>query len=270
MLGNGLEESDLRPAILLLADCYRHLGRRLSDNLSDSEAAEGSKLLHAQSIELLRKVFGPSGIPSMFRDSILASSPTLDPNPAGGVPLAPSKSVNVPAASDQCTPQTTSAAKSLGPAYGSPNRTPPASPAHGQMKILQREVESLRDRHRHQQDALSRERSAKRKLEDNLGSERHRRRRLEDDLKKAEKLAVSARRGEEHALDQCRVEHETRRRAEGHVEELTGYISAMEPVLEREQENDKKTKEYLRKVAISLMKAADGNLTATLPTLKKI
>ncbi|KAI1796349.1 hypothetical protein LXA43DRAFT_615429 [Ganoderma leucocontextum] len=259
MLGNGLEESDLRPAILLLADCYRHLARKLGGNPNDAEAVEDSKLLYVQSIELLRKVFGPSGIPSMFRDSVVASSPT--PTPAGGVPLAPSKSINVP--------PTTSAVKSVGPC-GTPIRTPPTSPAYGQVTILRREVESLRNRHRHQQDALSRERSTKRKLEDSLGSERHRRRRLEDDLKKAEKLAVSARRGEEYALDQCRVEHETRRQAEDQVDELKGYITAMEPMLERGEENDKKTKEYLRKVAISLMKAADGNLTAAVPTLKKM
>ena len=248
MLGNGLEEADLRPAILLLADCYRHLARRLGGNLNDPGAVEDSRVLNAQSIELLRKVFGPSGIPSIFRDT--GAAPPSTTAPIGGVPLGPSKSINAPIPKDR--------------------RTPPTSPSHGQVKILQREIESLRDRHRHQQDALSRERSAKRKLEDNLGSERHRRRRLEDDLKKAEKLALSARRGEEYAVDRCRVEHETRRKAEGQVEELKGCIATMEPILEKGVENDKMTKEYLRKVAISLMKAADGNLTAALPTLKKV
>ncbi|KAM5531867.1 hypothetical protein V8D89_014497 [Ganoderma adspersum] len=263
MLGNGLEESDLRPAILLLADSYRHLARKLGGNSNNPEAIEDSKLLYAQSVELLCKVFGPCGIPSMFRDSVLAATPT--PTPVVGVPLGPSKSINTPAMSDNRMPPT---ALSFGPCTTS-DRTPPASPSHGQVKILQREVESLRDRHRHQQDTLSRERSTKRKLEDSLDSERHRRRRLEEDLKKASKSVVSARRGEEYALDQCRVEHETRRRAEGQVEELKGYITAMEPILERGEENEKKTKEYLRKVAISLMKAADGNLAAPLPTLTK-
>ncbi|PIL34105.1 hypothetical protein GSI_03816 [Ganoderma sinense ZZ0214-1] len=263
MLGNGLKECDLRPAILLLADSYRHLARTLGSNTNDLEALEDSKLLYAQSIELLRKVFGSSGIPSMFRDSILASTPTS--NHTGGVPLGPFQSVNTLVPGDMRMAPTTA---SFGPC-ATPNRTPPASPAHGQVKILQREVESLRDRHRHQQDALSRERSAKRKLEDSLDSERHRRRRLEEDLKQASKSAVCARRGEEYALDQCRVEHESRRRAEGEVEELRGYIAAMEPMLERGEENEKKTKEYLRKVAISLMKAADGNLAAALPTLAK-
>ena len=263
MLGNGLDESDLRPAILLLADSYRHLARKLGGNSNNPEALEDSKLLYAQSVELLRKVFGSCGIPSMFLDSILEATPT--PTPAEEVPLGLSKSINTPAIGDKRIPPTM---LSSGPCT-IPNRTPPASPSHGQVKILQREVESLRDRHRQQLDALSRERSAKRKLEDSLDSERHRRRRLEEDLKKASKSAVSARRGEEYALDQCRVEHETRRRAEGQVDELKAYVSAMEPMLERGEENEKKTKEYMRKVAISLMKAADGNLGAALPTLTK-
>ena len=69
-------------------------------------------------------------------------------------------------------------------------------------------------------------------------------RRLEEDLEKASKSAVSAHRGEEYALDQCRVEHETRQREEGQVEELKGYISAMEPILERGKRTRRRRSNY--------------------------
>lgn len=100
--------------------------------------------------------------------------------------------------------------------------TPPSEPrsVHRQCKILEREVQCLRDRNVQQSQTLADIRASKRRLEDDVDTERSQRRKLERSLRDAEKEKETARRMENHALDQVKREVECRRRAEDRAKEL--------------------------------------------------
>ncbi len=138
------------------------------------------------------------------------------------------------------------------------------------MKMLEREIQSLRDKQHKQQDTLLRTRSAKRKVQDELDREQHRRRKLEGQLEKAEKALTGAQRDEQYALEQCRAELETRRRAEDHVEELKQRVAVVEARLAEGEERERKTKEYFQKMGVAFLKASvpGGDVPGVVPVVR--
>ncbi|TBU41691.1 hypothetical protein BD309DRAFT_867846 [Dichomitus squalens] len=253
MQGNGLDEADLRPALLLLANCCREMSKKLRHTPGDAGAMEESKQYATQSIELFRKVYGSSGPPPIFDGFRVpqASSPL-----AAGTLLAPFDPTRSQVASRTTTPLATSSAE-LASRHGTPNAI---SAENERKKMLERKIQSLRDRLRTQEESLDQERCARRKVEDRLDLERLCRQTLEEQLKTAEESAIRALRGEESALDQCRAELEMRRQSEERIAELRDRIAMLERKLEEVLENDMKTKDYLRRMGLSLMKAANGDL----------
>ncbi|RPD78304.1 hypothetical protein L226DRAFT_567963 [Lentinus tigrinus ALCF2SS1-7] len=286
MLAIGVGMSQLRPAVLMLSSCHLDLARQLRAQ-SGRETAT-SKFHLDKACEGFRKVYGAYEPPPPYApvDShSVASGPvpeqasklcdasgntTTKANVSPSTDSRPELSISATTTSiPKLKPANPSTPK---PAPASPLRTPPIvvpSPTglrHGQLKMLEREIQALRDKQQKQHDSLERARSAKRKLEDELDREQHRRRKLENQLDKAEKAAAGAQRGEEFALEQCRAEIETRRRAEDRVEELKGQIVTLEPKVTECEERERKTREYFGKLGVTFLKAARGEML-DLPTM---
>lgn len=84
----------------------------------------------------------------------------------------------------------------------------------GYLRILEREVQSLRDKQKNNIANLAEAREDKRRFEDELSTERDARRRVERELEDATHELSGARRSEKYALEQCKREVEIRRRIE--------------------------------------------------------
>ncbi|KAJ7188109.1 hypothetical protein C8R46DRAFT_9944 [Mycena filopes] len=174
----NIPENELKPAFLLLSGCYTDLAR------SDSDPDKVSHY-NNQAQQWLQKVYGPSTPP-------LAPPNVDDPKrpKATTPPRAP--------ASLRSRIDTTSAP--------SAPRLHPTSPNH---RMMEREIQSLRDRHA----------NMKRKLEETVEIERVSRRRLQRELDDVSKQRDEARRMESLALAQMRKEVDSRRRAEDRADD---------------------------------------------------
>ncbi|RDX50102.1 hypothetical protein OH76DRAFT_483032 [Lentinus brumalis] len=296
MLAVGMDLSQLRPAVLMLSSYHLDLARQLRTQTGEETVASKSHMDKA--CEGFRTVYGAYEPPPPYApvDSHGGASgpcpapahpPVLSAADANATTTADVKFSDGlrPEASTAANATSTPKPKLMGPstprpvpravAMGStPCTTPiavpsPTGPRHGQLKMLEREIQALRDKHEKQHDSLERARAAKRRLEDDLDREQHRRRKLEAQLEKAEKSAAGAQRGEEYALEQCRAEVETRRRAESRVEELRERIAAMEPKIAECEERERKTREYFGKLGVTFLKAARGE-NLDLPTMMRM
>ncbi|KAJ6594026.1 hypothetical protein B0H19DRAFT_1093406 [Mycena capillaripes] len=94
-------------------------------------------------------------------------------------------------------------------------RSHPPSPS----RMLEREIQSLHDRHSHNTNVIADMRASKRKLEDTVDIERDVRRRLQRELDEVVKERDKARRLETLAMAQMKREVDSRRRAEDMAEE---------------------------------------------------
>ncbi|RPD63843.1 hypothetical protein L227DRAFT_572279 [Lentinus tigrinus ALCF2SS1-6] len=289
MLAIGMSMPQLRPAVLMLSSCHLDLARQLRAQSGVETAASKSHLDKA--CEGFRKVYGAYEPPPPYA-SVDSHSAASGPVPEQASMLSDASAntatkANVNSSTDS-RPELSISTKAISmprpkpadpstpkPALRSPISTPPIAvpsptgPRHGQLKMLEREIQALRDKQQKQHDSLERARSAKRKLEDELDREQHRRRKLENQLDKTEKAAAGAQRGEEFALEQCRAEVETRRRAEDRVEELKAQIVTIEPKVTEYEERERKTREYFGKLGVTFLKAARGEML-DLPTMMRM
>ena len=115
----------------------------------------------------------------------------------------------------------------------------PASPRHGQLKILEREVQSLRDRHQNQIEALARANIGKRKAEEEFSREKDRRRRLEKELDDADL-----------AIEKVRAELRASKEAEATLQKTIARLGSQKKRLEA----------YNRDVGFALVRASEGML----------
>ncbi|KAF8161211.1 hypothetical protein B0H34DRAFT_857690 [Crassisporium funariophilum] len=90
----------------------------------------------------------------------------------------------------------------------------PSSVLGKETGTLEREVQSLRDRHNHQEKQLSQLRSMARKLEDSYKYERDLRHKYQGQLEELEQKCHAARKMENYALEQIKREVAARRKAE--------------------------------------------------------
>ena len=257
MLTSGLNEADLRPALLLLANCHRHMAKKLRQTSENARATEESKHHDARSIVLFQKLFGTSSPPPIFDNSCVVQFP---PPLVAGL-RGQSTDNTLPQSSDQASDSFSTSKIWTADRPGTHDGTLLLSPQSGQKKMLEKEIQSLHDRLRNLEGILNQERVAKRSMEDRLAVERHRRQTIKEKLKKAERTIVETHRSEQYALEQYHAELEARRRAEDSIAELRERIALLGRELEVVQENDEKTKDFLRKMGLSLMKAANGNFT---------
>ena len=182
----GVSQDDLKPAFLLLSSCETDLARRARSTQSTLEVAG-----HYKNAQMwLRKVYGNTSnrdTSGSFKNTAL-------------VPLQ-SKSVTPPTKPGEIQIMT--------------NKLDPLIPdALSHQRILERELEAVRDARDQQATLLSEARIAKRKLEEDFDYERNLRRRLQRRLDDAQKELALARKMETYALDQVRREVEARRKAE--------------------------------------------------------
>lgn len=219
----GLAEDDLKPAFLMLASCYNELSKKFRGNGGTS-----SNTYQMMAAESLQKVYGTnvpiSGakIPTAPRHGCLANTSNLPRQP---------KPVQSTSADDL-----------------------------DRLDKMQREVQSLRDRHTHHSACLSQLRSTKRKLEEDLSEERYCRRKVERELQQASQELSSARRAERSTAEQCRREAETRRRAEERAIELRDEVMTIKKEVDNAGDKERRTKECFGKLGVLFLKAAKGEI----------
>lgn len=205
-----MAEGDLKPAFLMLSSCQRDLGKRArSKTGTDSEVA----LSHfQQSEEWLRKVYGVD-VPPPAPETVPGepSAPT-DPDSntsANELQLLPALfSSKVPSVKNPLPPNTTS--------------------INNRVRILEREVNALRDRNAEHQNLLSESKGQKRKLEDELVCEKSARRKVETKLGQLETELQLVQRMESFALEQVKREVDSRRKAENREKGLKQRVEEME------------------------------------------
>jgi hypothetical protein len=205
----GTPETDLKPAFLMLSGCQTDLSRRAR---SPTGAHTEVSLKHfQQSQEWLRKVYGVD-LPPV---DVEAEVPPIVSSPDTKVASLPP---GLPA-----TPQAL-ASQSL---------------VTGRTRILEREVQSLRDRNSASQDQVLEFRAVKRKLEDELLSEKSARRKVETTLLQIEHELKASQRMESFALEQVKREVESRRQAEGREKDLSTRVEELERKMEKGAEVEK-------------------------------
>lgn len=195
MTRKQIPDADLKPAFLFLASCETELAKKMK--LGDAVRA-AQHFQNAQ--KWLQKVYGTfsdnnAGVESLKAPVHVARQPVSQPQ---------SKLLR----NTKNKPQNNSISDSRQHA-----KLPPRPPGPHQ-KILEREIDSLRDRQSIQATLLSEVRSCKRHLEDDVIHERETRRRMERELDVLRRERDSARRSEAYAVEQLMKEKEIRRMTE--------------------------------------------------------
>ncbi|KAF7361787.1 40S ribosomal protein [Mycena venus] len=189
----NIPENDLKPAFLLLSGCETDLGK-LARSKGDTD--KGSEH-YSNAQKWLHQVYG-ADIPPVPSDQPSA----VDPKCKGTTP-----------------PRAPASLRSRIDTSGTAPSAPRSHPPSPNQRMLEREIQSLRDRHTHNTNVLADVRASKRKLEDTVEVERVVRRRLQRELDEVMKERDIARRMETLALDQMKREVDARRRAEDRAEE---------------------------------------------------
>ncbi|KAF9024843.1 hypothetical protein BDZ89DRAFT_1068780 [Hymenopellis radicata] len=187
MVKHKVSDGLLKPVFLFLSSCETDLGRRVK-----GDAVQEARH-HSNARKWLQKVYGTfTGNHPASVKGIRRSEETVPPK----ISRAPS-----PPTAPQEIRQTSSLR---------------AQASHH--KILEREIEALRDRHAQTSDTLSEVRARKRKLEDEITWERDTRRKLEREIEELRQDRDRARRMELYALEEMHRESELRRQAEDALE----------------------------------------------------
>lgn len=151
MAQNGIPECDLKPAFLMLSGCETDLGKKARLEGNSTEAAEHYKA----SQEWLQKVYGVD-TPTAVAETAPAGRPSAQIR-------APQPRTNVPQEQENTVPA----------------QSPLQSNSPSHLRILEREVKSLRDQYHQQRGLVVECRAIKRKLEKDLAFERDLRRKLQ-------------------------------------------------------------------------------------------
>ncbi|KAK0225969.1 hypothetical protein IW262DRAFT_1359017 [Armillaria fumosa] len=195
MTRKQIPDADLKPAFLFLASCETELAKKMK--LDDAvRAAKHFQIAQ----KWLQKAYGT------FSDTNAAVQSLKAPVHVAREPVSQPQSK--PPKNTKNKPQNNSISDARQHA-----KLPPRPPGPHQ-KILEREIDSLRDRQSIQASLLSEVRSCKRQLEDDIIYERETRRRMERELDVLRRERDSARRSEAYAVEQLMKETETRRRME--------------------------------------------------------
>lgn len=222
----GMDPAKLKPVVLMLASCHLDLSRRA--RTTNGGETPASLALFEKARTGFQQVYGTFVAP-----------------PTSGHPPSSSSSTRPdPGTNGQDNPKRAPSE--------SPDKVALSRAQTGQIKILEREIQALRDRQADQAHALEAARLGKRKAEDGQSSERHARRKIEKELERVEADLAAARRRENYALDQCRAEVESRRRMETEAEERRRAV-------EEAETKEKRAREYFAKLGVFFLKAARGD-----------
>ncbi|KAL1660703.1 hypothetical protein GGF50DRAFT_62623 [Schizophyllum commune] len=187
---HNVSEQDRHPAYILLAGCESDLGKvaRLAD------PGNGDANRHFESSRRwLQRVYGVNVPDDTTPLGTTMATPTTTSRPDKDAPRAP---------------------HSAQERQGAEDPSPSGSRIAKYNKVLEREVDCLRDRQKRNEGIMDELRHEKRRAEDDLENERVIRRRLEQQVSELERERDSALRMEATALQQARQEVESRRRAQ--------------------------------------------------------
>ncbi|KAH8108091.1 hypothetical protein BXZ70DRAFT_35680 [Cristinia sonorae] len=224
----GMSEAELKPALLMLSSCHTDLGKRARE-LHGSDAKVTQEHFR-KSQKYLRKVYGTGNTP-------VQAPAALSEN----APLRAFTGANV-------TNIQTVASEAVAAAAVANAKL------QGQIVDMKREMQSLQDRNTSNIAYLSQSRIAKRKLEEEVDAERRARRKVKMELDGVKEELMSARRGERHALEQCRREVDSRRRAEEKIEAM----GEMERKVREAAIKEQNARECFSRLGAAFLKAARG------------
>lgn len=247
----GLTKSDLKPAFLMLASCFTDLSRQM--RATGPTGAELAKEHMSKAAEYFQIVYGSNTPRDLEEQDNQRPSPLA---PSGTSARATSISVST-TNKGRTTPESSHTARVR-------NKSGLSSDEAAQIRIMQREVQSLRDRQKHHLAQIAEAGTAKRKLEDELAEEREQRRRADQSLEDTAGELHAARRSMRHALDQCRREVEARRRAEDRAAEVRGELEHARRELSAKtreaHEKDRKARECFARLGALFARAARDEL----------
>jgi len=202
----------MKPASLMISACYGDQAKRAKDpsGLNTPESTRYYQL----SLKWLRKVYG-----------ISASLPNQ--GPTGASDLAKPISLG-----ESCPSPKVSPSRNRDERLALPPRpsflplsrvslpTSPQHPSVNRIRVLEREVEMLRERSARPEKAMAESEALKRKYEQELSHERSKRCKVEEELDEISAELRVARRMEKYASDAAKREAELRKKAEMREREL--------------------------------------------------
>lgn len=238
----GLTKDQLKPVYLMLASCYMDLSRQASG--IGGESAELTKENIAKATEYLRIVYGTQT--PRAQDFQAPQMPSLYSRIRG-------PKVNNP--SDPAVDRLTA---------GRNRKSPLSSDDATRLRVMEREIQSLRDRQTNHLSSLSDARTAKRKLEEELHTERNLRRKAEEDLADTAVELQGARRSAKYAIEQCKREVDSRRKVEDRAVELRDELAEatikLNAGMRALQEKDRKARDCFARLGSLFIQAAQGEL----------
>ncbi|TDL26116.1 hypothetical protein BD410DRAFT_895544 [Rickenella mellea] len=218
-------DSALKPAYLLLSRCYSDLAHKLL--LKEGNESDAVKSYREKAQEWIQRIYGneeckaklgpltPSHLQCPARPTPVASNP--DSSHSDKENKAPPETT----VSTKPAPSLPDRPKSVRPAddhHPSPSSAPPPNAPTttnaARIKLLQTELQTLRDRQLTHATVLSEAKAAKRKAEDTAAEERSRRRKLQRRLEEVEAELEKRKESKEKARHGLRREGSARKPAE--------------------------------------------------------
>ena len=244
----GVTEEDMKPAFLMISACHGDHANRTKDSsgLNTPESTRHYQL----SLKWLQKVYGTS-------ISLQTRGPTSAPDLAGPISLVEkSTSPKVDSSRNRDGRLTLPPRPSFLP---SPRVSLPTSPQHpsvNRIRVLEREVATLRERNARSEKTTAESEALKRKYEQELSHEKYKRRKIQEELDEISAELRAARRMEKYTSDLARREAELRRKAEMREKELIARVEALEKEKKRVSDGGKAV--LLEDLANMFQKAAQA------------
>ena len=227
----GVAEEDMKPAFLMISACHGDQAKRTKDS-SGLNTPESTR--HCQlTLKWLQKVYGTS-VPFQNQGSTSAPDPAEAISPAEKTP-----SLSVDSSRNRDGKLALPPRPSFLP---SPRVSLPTSPQHpsvNRIRILERQVDTLRERNSRSEKAVADSEALKRKYEQELSHEKSKRRKVQAELDEISAELKTTRRMEKYASDSTKRETELRRKAEMREKELIRRVEVLEKEKKRASDGGK-------------------------------
>ena len=221
----------MKPAFLMISACHGDHANRTKDpsGLNTPESTRHYRL----SLRWLQKVYGTSVSPQT-RGSTSASDLV---EPTSLAEKTPSPKVDSSRSRDgrlALPPR-----PSFLPSPRDSLPTSPRNPSINRIRVLEREVEMLRERNARSERTTAESEALKRKYEQELSHEKYKRRKIQEELDEVSAELRAARRMEKCTSDLARREAELHQKAEMREKELITRIEALEKEKKRVSDGGK-------------------------------
>ncbi|KAF9650581.1 hypothetical protein BDM02DRAFT_1345644 [Thelephora ganbajun] len=216
----GVAEEDMKPTFLMISACHGDQAKSAKDSsgLNTMESTRHYQL----SLKWLQKVYGTS-VPLQKQGPINTSDLA---GPISLVENSPLSDVDSSRNGDeQLAPPSR---PTFLPAPRNSPPTSPQSPSANRIRVLEHQVDILRERDAHSEKTAAESEALKRKYEQELSHEKSKRRKVQTELDEISAELKTTRRMEKYASDLVKKEVELRRKAEMREKELTKRIEVLE------------------------------------------